>query len=197
MVRTQTTSMKKAHLQVEFRWWFPAWVAACSVIAFLPLIVNGSDFAGLLYVFVTIPVVSLTLLTTAFRQKGKQRVAALAAFTIFVFFTATLFKNFYSLRNRARWFAYSEPYMRAIAAQPVPASGKLKHIEWDGWGFTGAGDTVVYLVFDPSNSLAVAAKTHEQGKYSGLPCEVVRVQRLEDDWYTVLFYTDTDWDDCP
>ena len=65
-----------------------------------------------------------------------------------------------------------------------------------GWGFPGAGDTTVYLVFDPNNSLAAAAHSHAPGKYNGLPCEVFKVRRLEIHWYTVQFYTDTAWDDC-
>lgn len=34
------------------------------------------------------------------------------------------------------------------------------------------------------------------GKYPGIPCEVVRVRRLEKNWYTVLFYTEQDWNNC-
>jgi hypothetical protein len=62
----------------------------------------------------------------------------------------------------------------------------------DGWGFAGS-DTVVYVVFDPTNSLAGAAKSRAPGKFKGIPCEVSRVRRLESQWYSVVFYTDTDW----
>jgi hypothetical protein len=74
-------------------------------------------------------------------------------------------------------------------------NARLKHVEWDGWGFAGS-DTVVYLVFDPDNSLASAARIGAPGKLHGIPCEVPHVRRLEHQWYTVLFYTDTDWDHC-
>ena len=69
-------------------------------------------------------------------------------------------------------------------------------MEWDGWGFPGAGDTNVYLVFDPSDSLISASKSRSPGKYKGMPCEIYRVRRLESQWYSVVFYTDTDWDHC-
>jgi len=72
------------------------------------------------------------------------------------------------------------------------AVGELKHIEWDGWGW-GGQDTTVYLVYDPADSLAAAAKGQKPGKFNGIPCEVLRVRRLESYWYTVQFYTNEFW----
>src|ERR1700735_3317046 len=74
---------------------------------------------------------------------------------------------------------------------PQVPNEQLKHVEWDGWGFAGAGDTTEFLVFDPADSLAGAAKNHSSGRFSGIPCEVPEVRRLESEWYTVRFYTDT------
>ena len=91
---------------------------------------------------------------------------------------------------------YSNDYKAEVLAQPSSTGASLKHVEWDGWGFVGSGDTVVYLVFDPNDSLAGAARTGSPGKFSGLPCEVLRVRRLENHWYTALFYTDTNWEHC-
>lgn len=70
----------------------------------------------------------------------------------------------------------------------------MKHVEWDGWGGFGIGDKVVYLVFDPNDSLAAAARTGTPGKFAGIPCEVWRVRHLEIQWYAVFFYKDTDWE---
>jgi hypothetical protein len=67
-------------------------------------------------------------------------------------------------------------------------------MEWDGWGLVGSGDTVVYLVFDPNDSFTSSAKGHSSGKLRGIPCEVLRVRRLESHWYTALFYTNPAWD---
>jgi hypothetical protein len=72
----------------------------------------------------------------------------------------------------------------------------VAHIEWDGWGFAGS-DTVVYAVYDASDSLALAADRHLSGKVPGVPCGVSGVQRLEKHWYSVAMYTDTNWNDCP
>ena len=61
-------------------------------------------------------------------------------------------------------------------------------------GRLGAGaDTTVFLVFDPTDSLAGAAEAPPPIKPGALPCEVVRIRRLDRQWYAVLFYTDTYW----
>jgi hypothetical protein len=73
----------------------------------------------------------------------------------------------------------------------------LKHVEWDGGGFVPRGNKLVYLVFDPADSLAYAAKTHAPGRFNGIPCEVPLVVRLERQWYSVRFYTEEEWGQCP
>jgi hypothetical protein len=100
-------------------------------------------------------------------------------------------------RTRLRWVLRSREYKAMVLASPGKTIGGLKHIEWDGWGGFGAGDTVEYLVFDPTDSLQVYTHSDDPGQTASLPCKVARVRRLESHWYTVLFYTDTDWDHCP
>ena len=90
-----------------------------------------------------------------------------------------LFRFFDSLRTTARWLVRSQNYKTQLLNQPTPLDGSLKHIEWDGWGFAGAGDTTVYLVQDPSDRRSEAAESHLPGKFSGIPCKAVRVHRLE------------------
>ena len=90
---------------------------------------------------------------------------------------------------------WSYGYKKQVLAQPAPANGELKHIEWDGWGWAGQ-DTTVFLVFDPTESLAVAATSRQPGKFNGIPCEVFLVRRLEGHWYTVQNYTDQGWGEC-
>ena len=98
--------------------------------------------------------------------------------------------------TRIKWLTRSATFKSKVSALPSPSPGALRHIEWDGWGFPGAGNTVVYLVFDPENALSVAARREAPGSYPGLPCKVSRVSLLESQWYTVQFFTDTDWDHC-
>jgi hypothetical protein len=66
----------------------------------------------------------------------------------------------------------------------------LRHIEWESTGFAGVANSTLYLVFDPTDSLGAA---RSPGKFEGIPCEVLRVHRLERHWYAVLFYTDESW----
>jgi hypothetical protein len=80
--------------------------------------------------------------------------------------------------------------------QADPTDGNLKHVVWDTWGFIPSGFNVTYLVFDPNDSLATAAKAAGPGRFGGIPCAVPRVFRLEKQWYGVRFYTDEDWHNC-
>jgi hypothetical protein len=153
----------------------------------------------MLYVFVTVPVVSFVLLRIAFRRKGGQRLAAVSMFIVFVVFTAILFTRFTDIRNASRWLTYARVYKAEVLSGSEPGGGQLRHAELEGWGFPGAGDTVVYVVFDPMESLAAPSKTRASGRFTGLPCDIFRIQRLENSWYAVQFYTGTDWDnwaDC-
>lgn len=79
--------------------------------------------------------------------------------------------------------------------EPLGHDASLRHVEWDGWGMAGI-DTTLYLVFDPKDQLMTASKTGNAGKYPGIPCAVVRVRRLEKNWYIVRFYTEQEWDNC-
>lgn len=100
------------------------------------------------------------------------------------------------LRSRGRWLLNSSEYKAKVMTSAQGRPDELKHMDWEGWGFPGAGDTNTYLVFDPVDALAAAANGGHSNRYPGIPCEVVSVRRLESHWYVVLFYTDTDWDHC-
>ena len=117
---------------------------------------------------------------------------------VVLFFAAcwALFRYSDDVRTVCRWIVHKNSYKERVLTQPAAANGSLKHVEWDGWGFPGAGNTVVYLIFDPNDSLAPAAKVRSPGKFGGIPCQVLNVRRLESHWYTVLFYTETDWEHC-
>ena len=188
--------LEKSSATDRFVWWFPICAAGCGALAVFPLTVSISDLSAILYVLATIPVVSLVLLLIVYRRGRKQRLAALSAFAVFLVFTGALFARFADTRDAARWFVYARISKADVLAQPNLANGTLRHTEWEGWGFPGAGNTVVYLVFDPTDSLAAASKTRMSGKFGDLPCKVFRVRRLEKEWYAVQFYPDTDWEHC-
>lgn len=119
----------------------------------------------------------------------------LLALSIFVLITFVLIWEFPEAKTEARWILSSRRYKSDVFAQPTLANGEFKHVEWDAWGWATI-DTTVYLVFDPADSLSLAASTHLSGKFAGIPCEVSKVSRLEDQWYVVTFYTNREWGRC-
>ena len=189
--------VKEAAEQNRFNLWLPFCAAIGAFIAFLPAVIYRYDMGEILYFFVIAPIVSLILFVIAVLKKRRQRLSVLSMLAVYCAISCGLFVKSYDIRTASRWFLWSKRYKAEVLSQPRSANGELRHIEWDGWGFPGAGDTVVYLVFDPSDSLSAAMiKSHSPGKFSGIPCEVYRVRRLENYWYSVVFYTDTDWGHC-
>jgi hypothetical protein len=180
----------------RLNWRLPLYVVAGASIVLLSLMVYSAD-GDLLYILVIAPLVCLIclvlLLTAAILKRSRQFLSTLLTLVAFIAVSGALLKNEGTLRPSIRWLLWSHRFKAEVMAQQNPSNAELKHIEWDGWGFPGAGDTTVYLVFDPTDSLAVAAKSHQPGKFHGIPCTVPRVSRLEGRWYAVLFYTDERW----
>ena len=180
----------------RFHWQLPFYIAMGSLLIFFPVTNYDSTFGEILYLFVVAPIVSFFLLVLAIRGKGRRRLAILSMLAVYWLVSWTLVKNSVDMRAASRWLIRSKDYKAQVLALPDSGNGELRHIEWDSWGFPGAGDTHVYLVFDPNDSLSAPAKSHSLGKFSGIPCEISRVRRLENQWYSVVFYTDTDWGHC-
>jgi hypothetical protein len=180
----------------RFSWRLPFYGLLGATILLLPEMIFGNEIGAFLGTAVIAAIVGLVLLVVFSRAIRRQSMAALSMVMVFGAASWLLFKVSDDIRTTARWLIQSGRYKAEILAQSNSINGELKHAEWDGWGFPGAGDTVVYVVFDPNDSRAAAATRNSPGKYRGLPCEVPVVRRLENHWYTVLFYTDTDWNHC-
>ena len=154
---------------------------------------------SLIYLFFVVPIISIFLLAlaviSAIAKKKRRCLAILSMLAIFWLLSVPLFQNYLAIRSTARWLIWSNDFKARVAAQPTPANGNVKHVYWDGWGW-GGENTDVYLVYDPTDSLSAASKSHQPGKFSGLPCKVDRVRRLERNWYAAQFYTGNDWDRC-
>jgi hypothetical protein len=181
----------------RLNWRLPLYVVAGACIASLSMMVYSPN-GGLLYMLVIAPLVCFILLiAVGIRKNPRQRLSILLTLIAFLAASAALLKNEGTLRPSIRWLLWSHRYKAELLALPNPAKSELKHVEWDGWGFVPSGNNVVYLVFDPTDSLAYAAKTHAPGRFNGLPCEVPLVRRLDKEWYSVHFYTDEKWGECP
>jgi hypothetical protein len=185
----------------RFNWWLPLSSGAGTLVVFLLVLTTGdfvlrSFFYELLVVpSVTIPLV-LTALVAAIRHNRLLCLSALSILVVHLAVSWALCENSLAVRTECRWLLWSKSYKARVLSQPEKANGELRHVELDGWGFAGAGDTIEYLVYDPNDSLSAAAADHSHGRFKGIPCEVFSVRRLQRHWYSTLFYTDTDWDQC-
>jgi hypothetical protein len=187
--------LEKVSQKYMFNWQFPFYAAVGTLLIFLPFALWSADLGELLYAFVAVPIVSFVLIVLAIVKKGRPRLSALSMLVVCWLVSAPLVINYSAIRDTARWFLWSKGYKAQVLGQPASESRGLKHTEWDGWGFAGE-DTVVYVVFDPNDSLAAVPEDHPPGKFGGIPCKVPRIRRLERHWYAVMFYTDTSWGHC-
>jgi hypothetical protein len=178
--------------------WVPAAFVAVSAGIVFVLLVACSAYGILAYLACFVPFVLLTcfvlLVMTAIRKRWRQSLSMLLTVVVLVGLSAAFLRGENLLRPSIRWLLWSHRFKTEVLAQSVPPDGELRHIEWDGSGFAGM-DNTVYLVFDPAETLASAAKRRAPGKFSGIPCKVPRVLRLEDHWYSVPFYTNEVWDE--
>lgn len=181
----------------RINWRLPLYTAAGTLILFSPVMIYGGDSDVLYIVLMALLSIILIIaaLVLAFFKKWGIAGAIVSMLLTSCVLSLGLLKNVDELHDFAQWHLHSNTFRTQLMAQPSPTNGEFKHIEWDGWGFAGM-ETVAYLVFDPADSLAVAAKAHSSGKFKGIPCGVNRVHRLESHYYTVLFYTDTSWNSC-
>jgi hypothetical protein len=180
----------------RFNWHLPLYVVGGACVLLLSLFLYRAD-ASLPYILVIAPIVCLfflvLLLIAAIRKKPRQCLSMLVTLIAFLAVSGALLKEEGTLRPALRWLVWSRHYKAEVMRMPDSSKGELKHLEWDVSGWGPVGPTIVYLVFDQNDSLSTAAKSHEAGHFSGIPCEVPRVQRLESHWYAVTFYTEETW----
>ena len=171
-------------------------VVLASSFLLLSLVVY-SPYGDVLNILFISPIVCLTCLlvmaAAALQRRWRVCFTALWMFLAFVASSGALQAKHHLVRSSVRWLLWSERYKAEVLAQRAPANGEFRHMEWEATGFAGIANNTVYLVFDPTDSLFSASRSHTPGRYTGIPCEVVLVRRLENHWYSVLFYTDEMW----
>ena len=176
----------------------PLYAALGVIVLFVPVAFSQPDISLLGYVLL-ITFISLASIVVFLRDAMARRtwscVSIVSMLIVGWTISSVLVANDVVIRGAARWLVWSNHYKAEVLAKPISSDGGLKHIEWDGWGWAGQ-DTTVYLVFDPTDSLSTAARSHESGMLSGIPCEVNVVRRLEGHWYSAQFYTNEFWDRC-
>jgi hypothetical protein len=162
----------------------------------LPILLPDPVFYIVLCTIILILLSTILVAFAVIANTSRIRLLILSTVVPYCIVLALLISHYSAFRTAARWWFWSRSYKSEVLAQPESATGELKHVQWDGWGFPGAGNTIVYLVFDPADSLSRAAKNRRPGKFNGIPCEVPLVSRMESRWYVVLFYTEESWDLC-
>lgn len=188
--------MERDTAETRADWKLPLVMLAASTIGFLLLIVYTA------YFFVWIPFIAtiiclvclILMVIAAIRKRRRQTILLLLATVAFVAAAAVLDKSGDSLRSYLRWLLWSRRFKAEVLAQPAPSNGELRHMVWEETGFAGVANVTTYIAFDPSDSLSNA---HLPGKIEGIPCTVLRAARLERNWYSVWFYTDETWSECP
>jgi len=182
-------------------WRLPIYLTA--LLGSVIFVVSGDLIQTLVFFLVAPALVLVCIILLLCAAVGKYRRNYLwAAGAIGVFLTSSVALVAYQrddpqcIRSRIRWILQSHRYKPEVLAQAQRKAGELKHIEWDGWGFVPAGDTTMYLVYDPSDALLNASRERKYGVVPGIPCPVERVHRLETQWYTVLYPTDSRWATC-
>ena len=183
---------------------FPLYSMIALCIIFIAIgIICPIEISLFLRLFIGVPILLVgsivVAICAAFSKSRRRYLHRLTALTILLVISASFllydFKHPLVIRSAVRWMVGRTIYKEKVFAEPTSAKGDLKHIEWDGWGMFGQ-DTSVFLVFDPTDSLAMAATSRLPGKFNGIPCEVFLVRRLESHWYTVQNYTDQGWGAC-
>ena len=195
-MREVPSDIDKPPQQDRFNWQFALCAAMAAVAISLGIyLLKSWDFVGFAYVLLVIPIVAVCVLGLAllcvFRRRFRNGASLLIALIVFAGVSLQLERYSSTLRADILWLLHSGEYKSEVLAQPAPTNGALREIDWFGWGMF-AQDTEMYIVYDPKNSLA--HRNPATGKYGVLRCDVWRVQRLEDHWYSVTFYTNTGWE---
>lgn len=177
-------------------WALPLGVAAGLIFVSTAVIVY-TPYAVFPLALVVVPLVCLTLivllLVASIRKWKRLQASAALALVAVVATSFAVLKLQEPIRESLRWLLWSNRFKAELLSTPSPQLGEFRHIVWEATGFAGVANNTLYLVFDPTDALASAARTGSPGKFTGLPCEVLKVRRLERQWYSVMFYTDEAW----
>jgi hypothetical protein len=177
-------------LTLRRNWRFASCIVASLLLTALSSAFAEFDSSAVFCVGIAL-VSALSFVVLAMVKKGKQRTFRLTSLAIYLFASLLLLTHYSLVRDHVRWLFLSGDYKARVLVQPAQADGGFRYAEWDVWGFLD--ETATFLVFDPTDSLAEALGAKPPVKARGLPCDVLRVRRLDRNWYAVLFYTGTYW----
>lgn len=171
-------------------------VAGIIIVDLLLMVYSAYSF--LLFLFFVVPAICtpcvLWLLVAFFRKRRSQSLQLFGTTFAAVALSFVLFHGENVIRPALRWLIWSRQFKAELLAQPAPGNGELRHMVWEETGFAGVANNTVYIAFDPADALSNATLP---GKVGGIPCTVVQAVRLEPHCYSVWFYSDETWSQCP
>jgi hypothetical protein len=180
-------------------WRFILSGAVAAVLLLFSLFLWSKD-PTLYELFLIVPCVAvlifILLLLLSIPRSRRASTKLLLATAAFIF-TGIIGSRFEAtLRPALRWALFSRKLELQVLSQTAQPSGTFKHVEWDGWGGAPVGDWTAYVVFDPADSLKGVAGRLHAGVVRGIPCDVLRIQRLGPRWYSVTLEVNEWWDRC-
>lgn len=180
-------------------WRFPIFGAAIAALLLFSLFLFAGD-PVLWVLFLIAPCVGLLalvlLVLLAFRRTRRRSGELLLATVLFLAIMIIGLRFQDVVRPDARWAFFSQKFKRQVLSQQGCPSGDFKHFEWDGSGGAPVGDWTSYVVFDPTDSLNAETHHWNPGEIKGIPCDVLRIQKLEKRWYSVTLQMNEWWDTC-
>ncbi len=181
------------------RWRFSiVGTAAATLLLFLLYLFAGDPALWVLFLVIpSVAVLVLVVLVLFVFRRTRRLSFELLVGTVFFATAMTAGWHFEAtLRPTLRWAFFSHRFKAEVLAQPSDPSGKFKHVEWDGWGGAPVGDWSAYVVFDPRDSLDADLGLHPPRMIRGIPCDVLRVQRLQRYWYSITLQMNQWWEGC-
>lgn len=186
----------------RFSWQMSLYAVVVAVLVMLLSFVYASD-PVVDYLFFLVPTACLAilalLLVIIFSKRTRRNLSILLAVVMFLLVAGAMLNTQEVVRPSLRWRLWSRRIKTQVLAQPSAPYEGLRHIEWDGWGWGPSGDWTAYIVYDPTDSLAVEGQPGRSGSYrrlKGIPCEVDSVRRVEANWYSVVLGMNEWWDRC-
>jgi hypothetical protein len=181
--------------ETEVRWRLTVFVGAGALLACFFLILYSADLGKMASALVVAPLAGLilvvALIRAALRKHWPQARFVAVVLIAFALISGSLLHFSDETRDEVRWAFHSSKFKAEVMAETPVADDGMRHVIWDGWGMF-AQDTDVYLVYDPTDGL----KNYRADRLMGLPCPVWKVHRLEKEWYSVTFFTNTGWGYC-
>ena len=188
-------------------WQLLWWSVGIELLILIPVFLSHPDTSFSFLVLGAVPallitsVVLLVKLIRAAVRHGRPHALPVLVTLVAIWAVPILFQlhereHPFELYEAGRWWTGGGRYKAEVLAQPSSDSGDLKYVVWDESGLLAGMTTWVYLVYDPSDHLSAATEKLPAGSVKGIPCKVYSVQRLERDWYSVVFYMNDFWGSC-